>query len=127
MMILAIMKFKREWTILRISRITRIFRVVRMVHSLLNFRMMILAIIKSVDMLLWVFFVILCFLYIFSVIFMQGATDYFKDEGLHTDDAIAIKDLFGDMLSAMLTLFETITGGRDWHEVVVALMHMHWA
>jgi len=75
---------------------------------------------------LWVFFVIFFFLFIFSVIFMHGATDYFKSEDLNSDEVLAIKDLFGDMLSAMLTLFESITGGRDWHEVVVALTHMHW-
>jgi Ca2+-binding EF-hand superfamily protein len=119
-----------SWTamrMLRIFRLIRIFRAVKVVRSIQNFRIMIIAIFQSCGTLMWVFVVILSFQFFFAVLFMHGAADYFKDEGLHSNDAEAIKDLFGDLFVALLTLFESITGGRDWHEVVVALVDIGWA
>merc|ERR1719356_581690 len=58
---------------------------------------------------------------------MNGATDYFsRGEDVSDDIAPRLEDLFGDFSFTLLTLFEAITGGRDWHEVLVALMDMHW-
>ncbi|CAK0899534.1 unnamed protein product [Prorocentrum cordatum] len=111
---------------LRIFRLIRIFRAVRVVRSIQNFRIMILAIIQSFGTLMWVFVVIVSFQFVFAVLFMHGAADYLREEGLFSADARAIKDLFGDIFTALLTLFESITGGRDWHEVLVALLDMHW-
>jgi len=110
---------------LRIMRFTRIFRVLRALRTLQNFRIMILAIVQSFGTLVWVFVVLVFFMFFFAMMFMHGATEYFKDEGLHSEVATHLKELFGDLPYSLLTLFEAITGGRDWHDVVPTLLAMH--
>merc|ERR1719356_8131 len=57
---------------------------------------------------------------------MNGATDYFsRGEDVSDDIAPRLEDLFGDFSFTLLTLFEAITGGRDWHEVVPVLLAIH--
>ncbi|CAK0824818.1 unnamed protein product [Prorocentrum cordatum] len=112
--------------LLRLFRFTRIFRVIRVIRFLQNFRIMIYAIVQSFGTLVWVFVVLIFFKFFFAMIFMNGATDYFsRDEADFDDMAPKIEELFGDLPYSLLTLFEAITGGRDWHEVVPVLLAIH--
>merc|ERR1712032_409041 len=81
---------------------------------------------QSLSTLFWAFVVLAFFLGIFAVFFLYGATEHFRAYGIHANEAAAIQELFGDLPRALLSLFEAITGGRDWHEVIVALLAMSW-
>jgi hypothetical protein len=120
--------------LLRLFRFTRIFRVIRVIRFLQNFRIMIYAILQSFGTLVWVFVVLIFFKFFFAMIFMNGATDYFSRHEVTwrpgdvvdaEDMAPKVQELFGDLPYSLLTLFEAITGGRDWHEVVPPLLAIH--
>merc|ERR1712228_84108 len=122
---------------IRLFRVTRVLRVVKVVQICQSLRVMIFSIFKSLDALGWVLVVLLFFQYIFAMIFMHGTIGYFET---HLDDggeALSLEEkLFWDTSQdhidymktswssidrALLTLFESITGGRDWGEVFYSL------
>merc|ERR1712232_1339139 len=67
--------------------------------------------------LFWSLVLILFFLYLFSVFFVQGMTEHIIDKGAHiTDEELAkYRYYFGNVESAILTLLQATTGGMDWH------------
>ncbi|CAK0876338.1 unnamed protein product [Prorocentrum cordatum] len=123
---------------IRLFRITRVLRIVRMVRVCQSLRVMIFSIFKSLDALFWVLAVLLFFKYIFAMIFMHGTISfvdsYFRgDTGALTPEEMNmwptpqdhydyIKTSWGSIDRAIITLFESITGGRDWGEVYYSLV-----
>ncbi|CAK0898657.1 unnamed protein product [Prorocentrum cordatum] len=113
---------------IRLFRITRVLRVVRVVRVCQSLRVMIFAIFKSLDVLCWVLAVLLFFKYIFAMIFMHGTISYVDSVtdgtggALSADEYAYVTDGFGTIVRAIVTLFECITGGRDWGEVYYALV-----
>ncbi|CAK0873888.1 unnamed protein product, partial [Prorocentrum cordatum] len=124
----------RTIKLFRITRVLRIVRIVRMVQSL---RVMIFAIFRSLDVLFWVLAVLLFFKYVFAMIFMHGTISYFDS---YPNDGVTLTldekqfwstsqehfdymmTSWGSIERAIVTLFESITGGRDWGEVYQSLV-----
>jgi len=123
--------------------ILRIARVVRICQSL---RVMIFATLRSLDSLFWVLVVLSFFIYIFAMAFMHGVTGQFQDykstwlspcldniacrsDELECPAKCAhltwLNDNFGSLHRIMLTLFQSITNGRDWAEVYDGLQQIH--
>merc|ERR1740121_2042188 len=108
---------------------------IRVVRAIQSLRIMIFAIIKSLDVLFWVLMVIVFFQYIFAMVFMHGAlsyiTSYTDGSGvvLNAVDAWAhpgahldyLKFRWGSIEQSFVTLFESITGGVNWGEVYYSL------
>lgn len=113
---------------IRLFRITRVLRVTRVLRAVQSLRVMIFAIFKSLGILCWVLAVLLFFKYIFAMFFMYGTIQYIEmvndgNGGALTDDEYSyLKDGFDNIITAIVTLFECITGGRDWGEVYHALV-----
>jgi hypothetical protein len=122
---------------IRLFRVTRVLRVVKVVQICQSLRVMIFSIFKSLDALGWVLVVLIFFKYIFAMIFMHGTISYFElhlDDGGDTlsleenqywedsqDHMNYMKCSWSTVYRALLTLFESITGGRDWGEVFYSL------
>ncbi|CAK0903325.1 unnamed protein product [Prorocentrum cordatum] len=122
---------------IRLFRVTRVLRVVKVVQICQSLRVMIFSIFKSLDALGWVLVVLMFFKYIFAMIFMHGTISYFEmhlqgggidlslEEEQFWDDSEAhidyMKCSWSSVDRALLTLFESITGGRDWGEVFISL------
>jgi hypothetical protein len=118
----------------RLFRVVSILRVVRVVRICQSLRVMIYAILRSLDALFWVLAVLAFFMYIFAMAFMHAATEQFRDNehtmlslcptcsaGLDCAAKCAhlkwLEDHLGSFLKVMLTLFQSMTGGLDWAEV----------
>jgi hypothetical protein len=103
---------------------------------------MMFAIFKSLDALVWVFVVLLYFMYIFAMIFMhatiglfeshlEGGGDALSMQGqecwqIPADDHVAYMSCtFTRIDSSILTLFESVTGGRDWGKVFDSLLRVN--
>jgi len=124
--------FSRTVRLFRVTRVLRVIRVVRICQSL---RVMIFAIFRSLGALLWVLAVLLFFKYIFAMIFMHGAIMQFRAPlnmdplspgGFENGQAHRnyLEESWGTIDKAIVTLFESITGGRDWGEVYYSLVHV---
>ncbi|CAK0850715.1 unnamed protein product [Prorocentrum cordatum] len=129
----------RNVRLFRVVSILRVFRVVRICQSL---RVMINAILRSLDALFWVFAVLAFFMYIFAMAFMHAATEQFRSKKttlflecptcsseLECAATCAhlkwLEDHFGSLFKVMLTLFQSLTGGLDWAEVYDQLHLIH--
>eukprot|EP00928_Gymnodinium_smaydae_P026922 TRINITY_DN20981_c0_g4_i1.p1 TRINITY_DN20981_c0_g4~~TRINITY_DN20981_c0_g4_i1.p1 ORF type:complete len:713 (-),score=113.89 TRINITY_DN20981_c0_g4_i1:167-2305(-) len=108
--------------LLRFMRFTRIFRVLRVMRACQNFRVMVFAILHSMSALLYAVVVLSFFKYCFAIIFIHGTAEYLKD-GREAELQLAF---FGSLARAWVSLFEAITGGRDWCEIYGALVSIHW-
>lgn len=91
---------------------------------------MIFAILKSMDALVWVFAVLIFFNYMFALVFMYAATEAFENTGRDrpSEGHLAnLEEYFGGLLPALLTLFQSITNGRDWSDVFDCLSEVSYA
>ncbi|CAK0883118.1 unnamed protein product [Prorocentrum cordatum] len=135
--------FARNLRLVRVVSILRVARVVRICQSL---RVMIFAILRCLDALLWVFIVLAFFMYIFAMSFMHAVTVQFQDfestwlapcpdqESCQSDELgcpakcahLTWLDYhLGSLPKIMLMLFQSMTNGRDWAEVYDMLHQIH--
>merc|ERR1719183_3280412 len=73
--------------------------------------------------LFWLSCLLVLFLFMFALAFMQGSSDYLTGEG-EVDDKEHFELLlqnFSTLPGAMLALFMSITGGFDWGDMSDAL------
>uniref|UniRef100_A0A7S0ZYP7 EF-hand domain-containing protein n=1 Tax=Noctiluca scintillans TaxID=2966 RepID=A0A7S0ZYP7_NOCSC len=107
--------------VLRLARIARSFRVFHLLKwaSLVrSLRLMLFAIVKSVVPFVWAVLVLFLIIFVFAVVLSNGVTNYVRDVGAGTGRVEDLKDAFGSMPRMVLTLFLSISGGRDWWEVL---------
>lgn len=110
----------------RVARSMRMLRLVRFTSLVRKLRMMTLAISQCRTMLMWATLVLLIDLFLFAVVFINGASLYIalaSNSDPYVDD---MKVFFGSLPMTMLTLFMAVTGGLDWWEVVKLLLEIHF-
>ena len=113
--------------VLRLFRVFRTLRVVREVPFFERLRMMINAVANSVTSLVWAIVLLFSTIYMFSCIFLQGATQYILNGSDGHDTHIdSLAEFFPNIHRTMLTLFMTITSGISWWEVEEVLLDVGW-
>jgi len=112
--------------ILRFVRFIRVIRIARAVRAFHSLRIVCFAIIESMTSLVWCFLVVGLIIYMFAIVFLYGVTEHLRDsDGTHqvTQDLL---EFYGDVPTAVLSLFMTISGGVDWHDAMRPLKAVHW-
>ena len=79
-------------------------------------RLMLLAIVTSSMPLIWAFICVMGIIYVFGVVFQQGATVHISTAGAHDAEVQSLKEYFASMPQTLLTLFMSVTGGVSWKE-----------
>lgn len=105
--------FMRIFRLLKLAKILRTLRVMRVFRELAQ----ILESFKNCAIsLFWSFVMIVFVIYIFALIFLQGLTNYLKDNAGSVDEAAEadIRAAFGGMMDSMVSLYMAVTGGNDW-------------
>jgi len=110
--------------ILRMIRLVRLLRVVKYISAFRELRLMIYGLFSSVRSLLWSFVLLGMVVYIFSIIFVQGAVAFlqrndFQEGPPETRDAFI--EFFGSTQTSMRTLMVSISGGADWLNFIYLL------
>jgi len=108
--------FIRVFRVLRLVRTMRMIRLIRAAAFFRTLRLMLLAIVTSSMPLIWAFIVLTGMIYVFGVVFQQGAADYISTATM--DDVIVdrLRTWFSSMPQTLLTLFmsrEGSVGGRS--------------
>lgn len=103
----------RSMRILRVAKILRVFRVMKIFQEL---RLMLNSVLGSIVSLFWSIVMLILMFFMFSLVFVQGATNTLVDKNivLSAEDADKLETSLGSIQSAMLTLYEATTGGDDW-------------
>merc|ERR1712032_986233 len=111
---------------IRSVRFIRLVRLGRSIHTIQSLRLFILSMLAAGVSLLWCLLMISTIIYFFAVCFLNGVTEYFRDGAANTEVEATIVQLYGDVRSAMTTLFMCISGGIDWQRAMDPLVTVHW-
>merc|ERR1712046_448153 len=102
--------FMRFLRVFRLARVLRVFRAVRFLQQL---RLMLDCIMGCFEALMWCLLLIIFFLFLFSVILVQGMTSYVRDID-STRDLNSVRDIerrFGGIIPTLVSLFQATTNG----------------
>jgi len=102
--------------IFRVFRMARVLRIIRVVESFHELREMLCSILGSLKSLCWAITLLGIIMYLFAVVFMQGAIACVEHNGARPEEFAAY---FGSVPSTMYSLLLAITGGRDWGDMAV--------
>jgi len=108
-------------SMLRIVRMARLVRIIRVLRFSPQLRMMIFMILESVKQLSWLCCLLVSILYVFSICFTMGATEYLgvpSDPSRHMRNRAEIQEYYGTILRSIYTCFKSMTGGVSWGEVM---------
>jgi hypothetical protein len=110
--------------ILRILKMAKFLRVFRLMRFLGELRLIMNSILGSLTSLVWSVVAMALIFYMFGLIFVQGTTMYFIDTGssLDANEEANLRQDFGSVETAIITLFKATTGGDDWANFYEALM-----
>lgn len=112
--------FLRMFRLCKIAKVLRVFRTLRFFTEL---RLMMDCVLGSFINVFWCLAMIVFVLYVFSLLIVQGLTEYLLAEVDNLTEAY--KDqyvrFFGSVSNAVITLFQATTAGIDWSEAFVVL------
>mmetsp|Transcript_76725 Transcript_76725/g.193713 ORF Transcript_76725/g.193713 Transcript_76725/m.193713 type:complete len:866 (+) Transcript_76725:65-2662(+) len=114
--------------LLRVLRLVRVIRVIRVLRLISELRTIVTSIMSSLKFLVWTI-VLLCFIiYLVAIYFTQlvadcidGAEEGFLSGSDQDDERGRLQHYFSGLARTVLTLFQCITGGVDWGEVLEPL------
>mmetsp|Transcript_28895 Transcript_28895/g.65345 ORF Transcript_28895/g.65345 Transcript_28895/m.65345 type:complete len:512 (+) Transcript_28895:46-1581(+) len=108
--------------VFRLLRMIRVIRVARVFHALTSLRKLVVSVFYSMQFLLWPMIMIFLLTYIHGMFFTQVVTEHkmsLSDEELEGQEAL--EEFFGRLGSSMLVLFQTVSDGIHWCEVLESL------
>lgn len=114
--------YLRAFRILRTIRAARALRVIGFIESL---RTMVASISCAMPTLFWSLVLLALMLYSFTLVVSSGVEGYLRANGVdHQDEEVV--GSFGSLGRALLSLFESISGGQDWAKSAAMLARVHW-
>ena len=118
------LSYVRVLRVMRLTKTLRVIRLLRFASFVRHLRLMLIAIMECAVPLLWAVVLLFFLMFVFSVIFMQGVTNFIREAG--PNDVIVERLLvyFNGLTMTLLTLFMSISGGVSWGEVVQLLLEI---
>mmetsp|Transcript_88259 Transcript_88259/g.254688 ORF Transcript_88259/g.254688 Transcript_88259/m.254688 type:complete len:598 (+) Transcript_88259:74-1867(+) len=107
--------------VLRVTRLIRIIRIARIVRFIRALRTLVYQVISTVKSLVWGLTLLVILMYGFGILFTQVATSLLADNQVDSDERLAINLFWSSTPRSMLTLWESVSGGVSWHDVVTPL------
>lgn len=104
--------------ILRIFRLMRILRLLRVVHLNGELQAIVAAVGKGMRSFVWTVALLVLLMYVVGVFITQSVTDH-KVAGGH--DTV-LQEYYGSLGSSMLALFQAISDGQEWRDMLQPLM-----
>jgi voltage-gated sodium channel len=104
---------------LRVVRVVRIVRLGRVFHLVPSLRRLLTSISETIGHIGWPLMLILLVTYLYGVVFTQIVTDHKKlisEEQFEEQEKL--QEFYGSLDKSMLTLFETVSEGIHWGEVL---------
>eukprot|EP00929_Paragymnodinium_shiwhaense_P012512 TRINITY_DN11978_c0_g3_i1.p1 TRINITY_DN11978_c0_g3~~TRINITY_DN11978_c0_g3_i1.p1 ORF type:complete len:658 (+),score=69.04 TRINITY_DN11978_c0_g3_i1:117-1976(+) len=109
--------------LLRLTRTMKVFRTLRIVRLVGALRTLINSLIGTFKLVIWAFFLIVCLIFVFGVIFGQVVSQARWSEPYIMEDE-AMQFFWGDLSSCMYTLFLSVSSGVSWYEAAQPLREL---
>ena len=110
--------------IVRLTRVLKTVQFVRLFRFVMALRTLVQSILHTMKALFWALLLLGLIIYVFAILFSQAVFDYKSDPAnpeLPADVLDAATRYFGTLLTSMIALFMSITGGVSWEEVLKPL------
>ena len=104
--------------VLRMLRTFRMIRIMRFAGFFRDLRLMLLAIMSSAVPLFWALIFLMCFVFMFAVVFLEAVALHLESASADDPNYEGMSTYFSSLPMAVLTLFMTITGGVSWWDIV---------
>jgi len=106
--------------VIRVLRFLRAFRIIKTVSYVRQLRILFLALYNSVLSLFWVVMVVVVIVWLCSTCLMQTVELYIDSHGVDVvDPRVFVR--YGSLGASMLSLFQAISGGVPWEQLVAPL------
>eukprot|EP00931_Biecheleriopsis_adriatica_P003759 TRINITY_DN105529_c0_g1_i1.p1 TRINITY_DN105529_c0_g1~~TRINITY_DN105529_c0_g1_i1.p1 ORF type:complete len:584 (+),score=82.80 TRINITY_DN105529_c0_g1_i1:89-1840(+) len=112
--------------LVRMLRCVRIMKVLRLTRFFDDLRNLVACIVYSTKSFVWSFLFVFLLIYIFGIYLTQSVHLHRLEVGVNAKGDDELQKWFGSVGKAILSLFEGLTGGVDWNDLVQPLMeYMH--
>jgi len=119
--------------IMRLLRFVRIIRLVRVMRLISEMRVLVTSITRSWRPLCWTLVLLMLNMYLVAVYFTQAVHEEVNTANINDDDLgdpqsgfaapeAALRHYFGSLGMSFLSLFQAITGGKDWDDLSSPLL-----
>eukprot|EP00747_Dinoflagellata_sp_TGD_P179348 gnl/TRDRNA2_/TRDRNA2_30014_c0_seq1.p1 gnl/TRDRNA2_/TRDRNA2_30014_c0~~gnl/TRDRNA2_/TRDRNA2_30014_c0_seq1.p1 ORF type:complete len:535 (+),score=99.22 gnl/TRDRNA2_/TRDRNA2_30014_c0_seq1:58-1662(+) len=108
--------------LLRIIRLLRILRVARLFTYVAELRVLLVSIAGSLVPLFWAMVMLFLFTFIFGVFLTELVTDWKISCGENLEKHHELDEMFGTLTRSMLSLYQTMSEGIHWKEVMDPLV-----
>lgn len=98
----------------RVVRVVRVARILRVVRFFEELQLMIFTLMSTARALFWSAVLCLLIMYTFSLVLVQAVVSYVHSEDHDAGRGESLVALFGNLEVALLTLFQSFTGGLSW-------------
>eukprot|EP00929_Paragymnodinium_shiwhaense_P034654 TRINITY_DN1881_c1_g1_i1.p1 TRINITY_DN1881_c1_g1~~TRINITY_DN1881_c1_g1_i1.p1 ORF type:complete len:601 (+),score=88.67 TRINITY_DN1881_c1_g1_i1:49-1851(+) len=113
----------RLFRILRITRMFRLLRIARILRFVRALNILLLSILTTLRSLVWASILMLLIIFTFAIFVGQSVADSLSQCGDCAMDA-DLQQYWGSLPRASLSLFQIITGGKDWDDLARPLMDL---
>jgi len=105
--------------LLRILRLVRVVRLIRVLRFVSELRTLVSGIIRSIRSLAWTMVLLFLVLYVAAVYLTQLVSDHVIEDPASRSP---LRRFYGSVDVSLLSLFQSITGGIDWNDLVDPLV-----
>eukprot|EP00929_Paragymnodinium_shiwhaense_P086789 TRINITY_DN4721_c0_g1_i1.p1 TRINITY_DN4721_c0_g1~~TRINITY_DN4721_c0_g1_i1.p1 ORF type:complete len:619 (+),score=92.21 TRINITY_DN4721_c0_g1_i1:190-2046(+) len=106
--------------LLRLTRTIKVFRTFRLMRFVGALRTLVNSLMGTIKQVIWAFFLILCLMFVFAVIFGQVVSNA-RWSDPQVMEAEGMRLFWGDLSACMYTLYLSVSGGVDWVEAAQPL------
>jgi len=109
----------------RVARIIRVMRVIRVMSFFRSFRILLTMVFGSMRNGSWAALLLFLIMLIYGIVFTQVTAETLIHAS-QPEQHSKLHEYYGNVPRAVLTLFQTITGGVDWYEAMEPLADTGW-
>jgi len=108
--------------ILRIFRLMRIFRILRVVHLSGELQAIVAAVLRGMRSFAWTVALLVLLMYVVGVFLTQSVTDHKISLNRHDFAKSPLEEYYASLPTTMLALFQAISDGKEWRDMLSPLM-----
>eukprot|EP00929_Paragymnodinium_shiwhaense_P087645 TRINITY_DN47787_c0_g3_i1.p1 TRINITY_DN47787_c0_g3~~TRINITY_DN47787_c0_g3_i1.p1 ORF type:complete len:737 (-),score=101.73 TRINITY_DN47787_c0_g3_i1:90-2300(-) len=104
--------------IIRASRLIKVLRIAKLLRFVRALSLLVFSILTTLRSLAWATVLMALIMYFFAIVVCQGVLDYLVEQCLDSSCKYGpeLRLYWGSVPRGVLTLFQTISGGRDWDD-----------
>merc|ERR1712232_690400 len=105
----------------RIIRLLKVMRVMRLMRFAQDLRILVGCLVHSFNAFFWAVSLLFLIIYVVSIFLVQQVVNFGIENGYDSPAADGLLQWYGDLPRACLSLFQALTGGVDWNDIMLPI------